>query len=263
MVAAKEFTNNSARFCATYSFYLLLASLWVSYKITVVRKLVAGAEYTIHTVVMLNTIKNHQKIFVKQSFELAEIFDFETRNKYRICDEAGRDIAFAAEQQKGFLGFLFRQFFGHWRSFEIHFYDVDRKEFMIARHPFRWFFQRIDLFGIEGRQIGSIERRFSILAKRFEVQDPHGRVLLEVSSPIWRIWTFPFMHGGREVSRISKKWTGLGYELFTDKDTFLVEYNDPALSQEERALVLTAAIYVDLMFFEKKGSGGGINLLAD
>lgn len=212
---------------------------------------------------MLNNIHKIQKIFVKQSFELAEIFSFETRNKYRICDESGRDIAFAAEQQKGFLGILLRQFLGHWRSFEIHFYDDTRKEIMIGRHPFRWFFQRIELFETGGRHIGNIERRFSILTKRFEVQDPQDRVLLEVSSPFWRLWTFPFMRGDRELARISKKWTGLGYEFFTDKDTFLVEYNDPALPKDERALILAAAIYVDLLFFENKGNGGGINLLAN
>ena len=209
---------------------------------------------------MINSLQNQQKIFVKQTFELAEIFNFETRNKYRICDESGRDIAFAAEQQKGFLGFLLRQFFGHWRSFDIHFFDESRKEFMTANHPFRWFFQRLDLFATGGRHIGSIERRFSILTKRFEVQDPQGHVLLEVASPFWKIWTFQFTRGEREFARISKKWTGLGYELFTDKDTFLVEFNDPALPSDQRALVLAAAIYVDLMFFEKKGSGGVVNV---
>ncbi len=209
---------------------------------------------------MLNTLQNVQKLFVKQTFELAEIFNFETRNKYRICDELGRDIAFAAEQQKGMLGFLFRQFLGHWRTFEIHFYDNNRQEFMIARHPFRWFFQKIELYEMNGRQIGSIERRFSILTKRFKVQDTLERVLLEVASPLWRIWTFPFTRNGRELARVTKKWTGIGYEMFTDKDTFLVEFDDPSLTQDERALILAAAIYVDLLFFERKGGGGGIDV---
>lgn len=210
---------------------------------------------------MINDLQNLQKIFVKQTFELAELFDFETRNKYRICDELGRDIAFAAEQQKGFFGFLFRQFLGHWRTFEIHFYDNNRREFMIARHPFRWFFQRVELYEMNGRQIGSIERCFSILTKSFVVQDTLERILFEVNSPFWRLWTFPFIRGGRESARVTKKWTGVGYEFFTDKDTFLVEYNDSSLSADERALILAAALYVDLLFFEHKGSGGGIDVV--
>ena len=85
---------------------------------------------------------------------------------------------------------------------------------MTAHHPFRWFFQRLELFA----------------------------------------------NGDHEFARISKKWTGLGYELFNDKDTFLVEFNDPALPGDQRALVLAAAIYVDLMFFEKKGNGGVVDI---
>ncbi len=210
---------------------------------------------------MLPALQGLQKIFVKQTFELAELFSFETRNKYRICNEAGIDIAFAAEQQKGMWNFLFRQFLGHWRTFEIHFFDPLRKEFMVAHHPFRWFFQCLELRETSGRSLGVIEKRFSLLSKQFEVRDGRGRVLLEVSSPIWRLWTFPFLRRGREFARISKKWTGLGYELFTDKDTFLVEYLEPSLSTDERALVLAAALYVDLLFFENKGRGGVIGLL--
>lgn len=222
--------------------------------------MIASARVRFQSEEMINNLQNFQKVFVKQTFELAEIFSFETRNKYRICDEAGRDIAFAAEQQKGWLGFLFRQFLGHWRSFEVHFFDIQRQEFMMAKHPFRWFFQRLEIYQTGGRFIGTIERQFSILTKKFKVEDSQGRLLLEVSSPIWRIWTFPFVRDGRELARISKKWTGIGYEVFTDKDTFLVEYLDTAVPNDHRALILAAAIYVDLLFFENKGSGGALNL---
>ncbi len=202
---------------------------------------------------MLSSLMSVKALFVKQSFELAEIFSFETRNKYRICDESGNQVAFAAEQQKGLLGFFLRQFLGHWRSFDIHFFTNDRREFMIAKHPFRWFFQRLEVYEPNGRFIGVVERYFSILTKYFKVHDAQGRILFEVSSPFWRIWTFPFTRRDREMARISKKWSGIGYEIFTDKDNFLVEYLDATLSEDERALVLAAAIYVDLMFFEAKG----------
>lgn len=201
---------------------------------------------------MLESLQSYKRLFVKQTFELAEIIGFESRNKYRVSDEGGRELAYAAEQQKGILGFLFRQFLGHWRSFELHFFTPGREPFMVARHPFRWFFQRLEVYDMHNRYLGTMERKFSLLTKSFEVQDSKGRVLMEVSSPFWRIWTFPFRRQNREVARISKKWSGLGYEVLTDRDNFLVEYLDPALSIDERALILAAAIYVDLMFFEVK-----------
>ncbi len=203
---------------------------------------------------------NLSRIFIKQVFELGEIFGFETRNKYRILDETGRDLAFAAEQQKGILGFLFRQYLGHWRSFEIHFFSADRQQFMTARHPFRWFFQRLEVVDRDERLVGAIERRFAILSKSFHVENEMGQTVMEVSSPFWRVWTFPFFRQGREVARISKKWSGLGSELFTDRDNFLVEYLDSNLPERERSLVLAASIYIDLMYFKRKGNGGLIDL---
>lgn len=197
----------------------------------------------------------HQKLFVKQVFEPAEIIGFESRNKYRICNEFGQEIAYAAEQQRGFLGFVWRQLLGHWRSFDIHFFDPNRREILFAHHPFRWFFQRLEVEDATGRSLGVIERRFSLLSKRLHVRNPQGLTLMEVNSPIWRIWTFPLTRQGRELARISKKWTGFGFELFTDKDTFLVEYGSPTLTDDERALILVATVYIDLMYFERKGDG--------
>lgn len=203
---------------------------------------------------MLQSLNQIDKFFVKQVFEMAELFSFESRNKYRILDERGQEMAFAAEQQKGFLGFLLRQFLGHWRTFTLHFYDQRRQEFMIAEHPFRWFFQRLEVREMNQRLIGVIERQFSLFTKRFTVLDGDGHVLFEVASPLWKIWTFPFMRRGKEQARISKKWSGVGFEIFTDRDNFLVEYLNPQLTLDERALVLAAALYVDLLFFENKAN---------
>ena len=210
---------------------------------------------------MLPMLADQHRMYVQQVFEMAELFGLETRNKYRIRDENGRDLLYAAEQQKGVLGFLFRQLFGHWRSFEVHFFDAARQPVMRGIHPFRFFFQCLELRSHDDRLIGTIERQFSIFTKRFHVHDAQGRVVLEVTSPLWKVWTFPFMRGGQEQARVAKKWSGLGSELFTDRDNFLVEYLERSLTEDERALVLAAAIYVDLMYFEVKGEGGVINLL--
>jgi len=210
---------------------------------------------------MLPMLADQHRMYVQQVFEMAELFGLETRNKYRIRDENGRDLLYAAEQQKGVLGFLFRQLFGHWRSFEVHFFDAARQPVMRGIHPFRFFFQCLELRSRDDRLIGTIERQFSIFTKRFHVHDAQGRVVLEVTSPLWKVWTFPFMRGGREQARVAKKWSGLGSELFTDRDNFLVEYLERSLTEDERALVLAAAIYIDLMYFEVKGEGGVINLL--
>lgn len=197
-------------------------------------------------------LDGYQALYVKQQFEGFELIGYETRNKYAILDEKQNKIGFAAEQQKGVLGFLLRQFLGHWRKFEVHFYDEHRKEFMIATHPFRWFFQRFEVRSADGELYGSLQQRFSILSKKFDLEDGHGRVIANMHSPFWRIWTFPIFKKGQEVGRIEKKWTGILAEAFTDKDTFKVNFISPSLSNKEKLVYLAASVFIDLQYFETK-----------
>lgn len=192
-------------------------------------------------------------LIVRQRMELAELFGFETRNKYAIETERGEAVAIAAEQQKGVLGFLLRQLLGHWRPFEIHFLDAAGQPILRAVHPFRWFFQRLEVFDASGRLLGALQQRFSILSKRFDVLDARGKVVMTVRSPFWRIWTFVFERQGSEMARIEKKWGGLLSEGFTDKDRFRVQFG-PNCGTDERQLLLAAAIFIDLQYFERKAS---------
>lgn len=196
-------------------------------------------------------LSGERRVFVKQIHELGEWIGFETRNKYQVVGEDGRQIAFAAEQQKGIFGFLLRQYLGHWRRFDVHFFTPDRKIFLVGHHPFRWFFERIELTEAGGTKVGAIEKRFSFFSKRFDVQNERGATILEVSSPIWRIWSFSFLRRGKEVASVKKKWSGLLSEAFTDRDNFLVEFGEE-MSEPEKKIVMASAVFIDLLYFEKK-----------
>ena len=191
-------------------------------------------------------------LIVEQRRELAELIGFETRNKYVISTKDGVMVAYAAEQQQGWWSFLVRQYLGHWRTFDIFVFDPNRTQVLVAHHPFRWFFQRLEVSTAEGRSLGALQKRFAWLAKRFDVEDAAGEVRMTVSSPLMSIWTFPFKKGSRSVAVVAKKWGGLLSESLTDKDRFRVEFSDPRLNLEERQLILAAALFIDLQYFERK-----------
>lgn len=200
---------------------------------------------------MLAIVQQSNEITIVQKRELAELFGFETRNKYSI-EVNGAPFAFAAEQGKGGLAFLARMFVGHWRSFEIHFFDNARQLVLRAVHPFRFFFQRLEVSAADGRPLGAIQQRWAFFSKKFDVTDPGGRVLLTVSSPLWRPWTFAFERDGQELARVEKKWANMLQEMFTDADRFRVVFQSHQLGLDERSLVLAAGIFIDLQYFEQK-----------
>lgn len=202
---------------------------------------------------MQEILATQSQVYVRQKKEIAELFGFETRNRYEVLGARGEPIGYVAEQQKGFLGALLRQTLGHWRSFTLHFYDAQRRLRWTAEHPFRWFFQELQVLDASGHFIGSIRRRWSVFSKRFDVHDASGREVFSVSSPIWKMWTFPFLRGGSEAACIRKKWSGSLTEIFTDADNFQIDLG--GTSPSERVLILSACVYVDLMYFENKSGG--------
>jgi uncharacterized protein YxjI len=191
------------------------------------------------------------ELYVRQKRELAELFGFETRNKYAISTPDRREVLYAAEQRSGLLGMLAMYLLGHWRTFDIAFFSTERHEVFRAHHPFRFFFQRLEV-SAGGRFIGAIQQRWAFFTKRFDVLDANGNVLFEMKSGLFKLWTFPFFRGGQQIGVIEKKWSGILTELLTDKDNFRVAFQDAGLSTDQRMLMLAAAVFVDLQYFERK-----------
>lgn len=210
----------------------------------------------------MNQLQGHVQLVVQQRKELVELLGFETRNKYEINSADGTAVLYCAEQQKGMLGILARQFLGHWRSFELIFFDINRQPVWKAVHPFRWFFQRLDLFEPSGRPMGSVEWRWGFLRKRFSLIDLRTGRVFEICSGFFSFWTFTITHNGIEVGKVQKKWSGLLKEVFTDTDNFLVEFS-PTMTDGEKALLLSTAVLIDLQYFENKGRGGLLDAVGD
>jgi len=197
-------------------------------------------------------LSNHSNLHIKQIREVAELFGFETRNQYHFLSPGGEVVLRAAEKSKGFLGWVARQFLGHWRPFEIAVADPAQNLVLNLKHPFRIFFQRLEVYSADGKYLGGLQQRFAILKKRFDVQDSSGNTLLEMTSAFWKPWTFPFISHGKQVALIKKKWSGLLKEGFTDADNFTLDFESAQLSLAERILILSSSLFIDLQYFEKK-----------
>jgi len=195
---------------------------------------------------------SRQEIVLRQRRELAELAGLETRNKFEIVGSDGAQIGFAAEQGSGLGATLARMFLGHWRTFEIHVFDTARQLVLVAEHPWRLWFQRLEIRTPDGRVLGALQQRFALLYKRFDVEDALGAARMRVASPLWKPWTFPFERDGRDVAFVRKKWSGLVKEAFMDADNFKIELVDPSLTEDDRMLILAAGLFIDLQYFERK-----------
>ena len=193
-------------------------------------------------------LQNYQKLTVRQEVEMLQVFTgFETRNRYRILDPNGQDVLYAYEES----GTLSRMFLQSNRPLTLHLIDNGGKTVLTAQRDFFWFFSHLHFSSPEGREVGSMQRRFKWINRRFDLTDADGS-LLHVDGPIFRPHTFWFRHSGGDLAKVTKRWSGLSREAFSVADNFEVEFSDGTTPESMRWLILGAAFAIDLDFFEKK-----------
>jgi len=203
-----------------------------------------------------HALTHSSQLVVKQIRELTEIFlGLETRNKYAIFDETGAPCGTVVERGSGVAHFLRRIFFRSHRPFDIDIFGSAGQPVLALSRPFFFFFSDIGVTRSTGEFLGSAHRRFGIINKRYDLRDAQGNTFATVRSSLFKIWTFAIRDmQDQEVSRISKKWTGVLKEVFTDADNFLVEFGTAPWSPAQRAVILATSISVDFDFFENNNN---------
>jgi len=207
-------------------------------------------------------VGDNERVLIQQTKEWGEILlGFESKNRYELRSESGARLGYAAEEARGFGQWFLRNLFGHCRRASIHLYDSAGNKVGRGEKAFRWFFHRMEVFDGATR-IGAVQRRWSFWHRVFAIENAQGEPVMELTSRLFRIWTFELTFRGQRVGVIKKKWGGLLKELFTDADTFGVEVA-PHVPVEVRKLLLVATFLVDFTCFEQNQGSGGVADLID
>ena len=190
-------------------------------------------------------------LVVSQQKEWGEILTgFETRNRYAISDASGRSLYLAAEEAGSTL---LRWFLKALRPFAITVLREDGRAILRVMRPFRFYFHRAEVVDSSGQSLGVIERRFSVWRRIYSVRDSAGREVFQLFGPILHPWTFQIRSEGAEHGKITKKWSGLLKEGFTDADNFGVVF-PVEWDIRLKALFIGAVFLIDFVHFENKGN---------
>ena len=199
----------------------------------------------------MERLSSVEGLVISQKKEWGEIISgFETKNKYVVLDSMGNELYRAAEE-KGSL--LARWFLKALRPFEICVRTYEDQLVLRVVRPFRFFFYRLDVFDAQGGLLGTIERRFSLLRRIYSVLDSSRQEAYQLFGPILHPWTFEIREGDMVHGKITKKWSGLLKEGFTDADNFGITF-PPGWDIKLKALFLGAVFLIDFAHFENTGN---------
>ena len=109
---------------------------------------------------------------------------------------------------------------------------------------------KINICDANGNVVGWFKSKLFSMGGAFRVFDATGDEVFLVKGD-WKGWNFRFLDNDQnEIGSITKKWSGIGKELFTSADNYIISLSgkpEPA----KAVLLLAAGLAVDTVYKEK------------
>uniref|UniRef100_UPI0037E9262F phospholipid scramblase 2-like n=1 Tax=Semicossyphus pulcher TaxID=241346 RepID=UPI0037E9262F len=203
------------------------------------------------------------QILIHQKVELLEAFiGFETNNQYEIKNSLGQKIYKAKEKNDCCT----RNCCGSLRSFDMKIKDNTDREVIRLIRPFRcvscWCpccLQEMEVQAPPGTTIGYVKQDWHPCLPRFSIQGANKETLMKLEGPCFACnccgdvnFELKSKDGDKPIGRISKQWSGLLKEVFTDTDNFGIQF-PLDMDVKMKAVLMGACFLIDFMFFEKVG----------
>ena len=100
------------------------------------------------------------------------------------------------------------------------------------------------------QRIGGFKQKLFSIGGAFSVLDANDDPICELKGK-WTGWDFRFMAGDVEFAHVTKKWAGIGKELFTSADNYVLEISESVPKDNvARQLILAAVMCIDMVLKE-------------
>jgi uncharacterized protein YxjI len=172
---------------------------------------------------------------------------------YDLLDpQSGQPIGIAKEEPPGAVKYLRLLVNNRWLPTVVNVYERETDPPVLAiRRGVALFRPKVHVWATD-RQIGYFQAKVLSIGPSFRIFDMQDREIGSVKGD-WKGWNFQLLGpSGEELGRVTKKWAGLGKELFTTADTYVINIADAAAGRREVAqLLLAAGLAIDTVFKEK------------
>lgn len=174
---------------------------------------------------------------------------------YDLLDPATNlQIGIAKEEISGFMKILRLLINKQMLPTQINVYqtadgeNLGAMQFSIKR-GFTFFRSRVEVLDGQGEPLGYFQSKVFSLGGAFRVFSMDEQEVAMVKGD-WKGFNFRFLKEENELGTITKQWGGLGKEMFTSADNYVVHLNgDP--SPVMTTLLLAAGLAVDCVYKEK------------
>ena len=195
----------------------------------------------------MHAVLRNNLFFVKEQVGM-----FKAANNYDIYDpNTNQKIIECREPNLGIFTKIFRfTDYKHMTPFDVEVRTAEGQNILSLKRGFSIFDSKVEVFDELGKLAGTFSRKLFSIGGKFDVLDAQGTVICTLQGK-WTSWDFRFMKGEKELANVSKKWAGLGKELFTTADNYMLTIDGGvAASDSARLLIMAAVLCIDMVLKE-------------
>ena len=177
---------------------------------------------------------------------------FKAANNYDIYDpESGQVVMHCREPRLGFFTKILRfTEYKRYTPFDVRITTPDGQPLIQVTRGVTLIRSRVDVLDETGARIGGFKQRLLSIGGAFEVLDDNDQVICNLKGK-WTGWDFRFLAQEVELAHVTKKWAGLGKEMFTSADNYVLEISNSVPPDSKlRQLILAAVMCIDMVLKE-------------
>ncbi len=111
---------------------------------------------------------------------------------------------------------------------------------------------KVQVIDGNGIPIGYFKSKILTIGGGFNVFDMQDNKIADIKGD-WKGWNFKFLDpNGTEIGTVTKKWAGIGKELFTTADTYMISIDETKSDHKTNMMLLAAGLAIDIVFKERR-----------
>ncbi|MCA9239456.1 MAG: hypothetical protein KDA37_04625 [Planctomycetales bacterium] len=177
---------------------------------------------------------------------------FKASSNYDIYDpESGQVLMECREENLGFFTKILRfTDYKRMTPFDVRVRTPDGRQVVRVTRGISVFVSNVSVLDENDQRIGGFKQKFFSIGGAFSVLDVNDNPVCDLKGK-WTGWDFRFMAGDTQLAHVSKKWSGIGKELFTSADNYVLEISSAAPPDSAiRKLILAAVMCIDMVLKE-------------
>ena len=165
--------------------------------------------------------------------------------------QTGRVVLLCREENLGYFTKVLRfTDYKRMTPFDISVRTPEGERVVQVKRGATFFRSVVEVFDGQGNCLGKFRQKMLSIGGSFQVLSPNDELLCELRGK-WTGWDFTFGLDGVEFGRVTKKWSGIGRELLTTADNYVLTMApDLAADHPLRKLILGAVMCIDFVLKE-------------